>query len=107
VATAQGELLSLPYSFDLNDSPVVLIHNPVEEELPRRARLQAKRLIAEAEAASGVKIMCIAIHPYISAVPHRIDSLAALFAELAADPRVAFMQGDEIADWYRASGDGA
>jgi hypothetical protein len=26
---------------------------------------------------------------------------------LAADPRIAFMQGDEIAAWYRASGDGA
>jgi hypothetical protein len=54
-----------------------------------------------------VKIMCIAIHPYISAVPHRIDALAAVFAELAADPRAVCMQGDEIAAWYRASGDGA
>jgi hypothetical protein len=51
--------------------------------------------------------MCIAIHPYISAVPHRIDALAAVFAEFASDPRVAFMQGDEIADWYRGSGDKA
>ena len=107
VATAHGEMLSLPYSVELNDIPVVMIQHHDEEELPRRARLQAKRLIAEAEASAGVKIMSIAIHPYISAVPHRIDALAALFAELAADPRVAFMQGDEIAAWYRASGDGA
>ena len=107
VATAHGEMLSLPYSVELNDIPVVMIQHHDEEELPRRARLQAKRLIAEAEASAGVKIMSIAIHPYISAVPHRIDALAAVFAELAADPRVAFMQGDEIAAWYRASGDGA
>ena len=107
VAIAHGELLSLPYSVELNDIPVVMIQHHDEEELPRRARLQAKRLIAEAEASAGVKIMCIAIHPYISAVPHRIDALAALFAELAADPRVVCMQGDEIAAWYRASGDGA
>jgi peptidoglycan/xylan/chitin deacetylase (PgdA/CDA1 family) len=107
VATAHGEMLSLPYSVELNDIPVVMIQHHDEEELPRRARLQAKRLIAEAEASAGVKIMSIAIHPYISAVPHRIDALAALFAELAADPRVAFMQGDEIAAWYQASGDGA
>ncbi len=107
VATAHGELLSLPYSVELNDIPVVMIQHHDEEELPRRARLHAKRLIAEAEASAGVKIMCIAIHPYISAVPHRIDALATLFAELAADPRVIAMQGDEIAAWYRASGDGA
>ena len=107
VATAHGEMLSLPYSVELNDIPVVMIQHHDEEELPRRARLHAKRLIAEAEASAGVKIMCIAIHPYISAVPHRIDTLAALFAELAADPRVVCMQGDEIAAWYRGSGDGA
>jgi peptidoglycan/xylan/chitin deacetylase (PgdA/CDA1 family) len=107
VATAHGEMLALPYSVELNDIPVVMIQHHDEEELPRRARLQAKRLIAEAEASAGVKIMCIAIHPYISAVPHRIDAMAAVFAEFAADPRVAFMQGDEIAAWYRASGDGA
>jgi peptidoglycan/xylan/chitin deacetylase (PgdA/CDA1 family) len=107
VATAHGDILSLPYSVELNDIPVVMIQHHDEEELPRRARLQAKRLIAEAEASAGVKIMCIAIHPYISAVPHRIDALTAVFAEFAADPRVAFMQGDEIAAWYRASGDGA
>jgi hypothetical protein len=100
-------MLSLPYSVELNDIPVVMIQHHDEEELPRRARLQAKRLIAEAEASAGVKIMCIAIHPYISAVPHRIDALAAVFAEFASDPRVAFMQGDEIADWYRGSGDKA
>ena len=107
VATAHGEMLALPYSVELNDIPVVMIQHHDEEELPRRARLQAKRLIAEAEASAGVKIVCIAIHPYISAVPHRIDALTAVFAEFAADPRVAFMQGDEIAAWYRASGDGA
>jgi len=86
LATRHGELLSLPYSVELNDIPVVMIQHHDEEELPRRARL---------------------IHAYISGVPHRIDALAALFAELAADPRVAFMQGDDIAAWYRASGDGA
>ena len=107
VATAHGEMLALPYSVELNDIPVVMVQHHDEKELPRRARLQAKRLIAEAVASAGVNIMSIAIHPYISAVPHRIDALAALFAELAADPRVAFMQGDEIAVWYRASGDGA
>jgi hypothetical protein len=107
VATRHGDILSLPYSVELNDIPVVMIQHHDEEELPRRARLHAKRLIAEAEASAGVKIMCIAIHPYISAVPHRIDALAAVFAELAADPRVICMQGDEMAAWYRASGDGA
>jgi peptidoglycan/xylan/chitin deacetylase (PgdA/CDA1 family) len=107
IATTHGDLLALPYPVELNDIPVVMIQHHDESELPRRARLAAARLLAEAEAASGVKVMGIAIHPYITGVPHRIAALEALFAELAADPRVAFLQGGEIAAWYRASGDPA
>jgi hypothetical protein len=107
IATTHGELLALPYSVELNDVPLVAIQHADEGELPRRARLQAARLIAEAEAADSVKAMGIALHPYLSGVPHRIAAIEALFAELAADPRIAFMQGEEIASWYRASGDPA
>lgn len=107
IATTHGEMLAMPYSVELNDIPVVMIQHHDERELPRRARLQAARLLAEAEAAAGAKVMCIAIHPYITGVPHRIGALEALFDELAADPRIAFLQGDEIAAWYLGSGDPA
>jgi hypothetical protein len=49
--------------------------------------------------------MCVAIHPCISGVPHRIGALTAPFEDLAARPEVAFMQGRETADRYLASGD--
>jgi allantoinase len=107
IATAHGTMLAMPYSVELNDIPVVMIQHHDENELPRRARLAAARLLQEAEAGSGVKVMGIAIHPYITGVPHRIAALEALVGELAADPRVAFLQGDQIADWYLASGDPA
>jgi hypothetical protein len=107
LSTTHGTLLALPYSVELNDIPVVMIQHHDETELPRRARLAAARLLAEAEASSGVKVMCIAIHPYITGVPHRIAALEALFADLAADPRVAFRQGGDIADWYLGTNDPA
>jgi hypothetical protein len=107
IATAHGEMLAMPYSVELNDIPVVMIQHHDEQELPRRARLQAARLLQEAEASAGCKVMGIAIHPYITGVPHRIGALESLFAELAADPRIAFLQGEAIAAWYRASGDPA
>lgn len=107
IATAQGEMLSLPYSVELNDIPVVMIQHHDEAELPRRARLAAARLLQEAEAGAGCKVMGIAVHPYITGVAHRIAAFEALFDDLAADPRIAFLQGDEIAAWYLASGDPA
>lgn len=107
IATTHGDMLAMPYSVELNDIPLVMIQHHDEAELPRRARLHAARLLLEAEAFSGVKVMCIAIHPYITGVPHRIGALEGLFADLAADPRIAFLQGDDIAAWYLRSDDPA
>ena len=108
LATTHGEVLAMPYSVELNDIPVAMIQHHGSEELATRARLQAARLIEEAGSPGplgGAKVMCIAIHPYITGVPHRIGALAALFEELAGRPEVVFMQGREIRDWYLASGD--
>lgn len=107
IATTHGAMLAMPYSVELNDIPVVMIQHHDEQELPRRARLTATRLLREAEASSGCKVMCIAVHPYITGVPHRIAALEALYADLSEDPRIAFLQGDEIATWYLGSGDAA
>jgi allantoinase len=107
IATVHGPILALPYSVELNDVPIIALQHGDETELPRRARLQAARLIAEATATDSVKVMGVAIHPYLSAVPHRIAALESLFAECAADPRITILQGEAIARWYRASGDPA
>lgn len=108
LATANGPMLTMPYSVELNDIPVEMIQHQAGGELARRARLTADRLSAEAASAGplgGPKVMCVAIHPYISGVPHRIAALESLFGDLAERDEVVFMQGREIADWYMASGD--
>ncbi len=48
--------------------------------------------------------MSFALHPYITGVPHRIANLEAMLDALMAMKGVTFMQGDAIADWYRATG---
>ena len=96
----------MPYSVELNAIPLIMIQHHPMEELARRARATADRLSAEA-AREGAKVMCIAIHPYISGVPHRIAALEAIFEELAARPDAVFVQGDDIARWYMETGDKA
>lgn len=104
IQTAHGPMFTMPYSVELNDIPVVMIQHHDEQELPRRMRLTAERLKHEA-VSQGPKVMCFAIHAYISGVPHRIGALEQAIADLAADPDLVFMQGREILDWYEASGD--
>lgn len=104
IRTASGPLVTMPYSVEINDIPVVMIQHHDEQEIPRRMRLTAARLKREAQS-QGPKVMCFALHAYISGVPHRIDALEAAIADLAADPELVFMQGREILEWYLASGD--
>jgi allantoinase len=106
--TAHGDVLTMPYSVELNDIPLIMIQHHRAEEFLDRALAQVDRLIAEAKSdgpLGGAKVLGFAIHPYITGVPHRIGMLEQLLAELASRPDIAFMQGREILDWYLASGD--
>jgi peptidoglycan/xylan/chitin deacetylase (PgdA/CDA1 family) len=103
LATAHGPLLTMPYSVELNDIPICMIQHLDENELPRRALLAARRLLAEAT--DHPRVLCFAIHPYITGVPHRIGALERMLDDLLALPDTVMMQGREILAWYLASGD--
>jgi allantoinase len=106
--TTVGDVLTMPYSVELNDIPVIMIQHHPAREFIDRVLAQADRLIAEAKSEGplgGAKVLSFAIHPYITGVPHRIGVIEDILAELARRPEVAFMQGREIMDWYLASGD--
>jgi allantoinase len=108
VATRTGSLVALPYSVELNDIPLLAIQHHRADEFVDRALANLDRLAAEAAGSgplAGAKVMGFAIHPYITGVPHRIGLLERLLDALLGRRDVAFMQGAEILDWYRATGD--
>lgn len=105
--TAHGEVLTMPYSVEINDIPVQMIQHHAANELAARALATAERLLAESRSPGplgGAKVMSFALHPYITGVPHRIAMLEAMLDRLMDMDGVAWMQGDAIADWYRATG---
>jgi allantoinase len=105
--TAHGELLTMPYSVELNDIPVQIIQHHPAGEFAARALATASRLLTEAARPGpygGAKIMSFAIHPYITGVPHRIDMFERLLDDLLALDGLAFMQGEGIAEWYCTTG---
>ena len=103
--TAHGTVCSMPYTGELNDIPVQMIQHHAGGELEARARRTAERLAREVAAGAGAKVMSLAIHPYITGVPHRIDAFEALLDDLLARGDLAVMQGRDILTWYEASGD--
>lgn len=54
------------------------------------------------EGARSGRVMAIALHPYLSGVPHRIDALDAALEYICKHPGVWRATGSEIADHYVA-----
>jgi len=99
VATAHGPVVSVPYSVEMNDIAMMVIQNHPAEEMLRRGKDQFDRLYAES--ADSMRVMAIAVHPYISGVPHRIRYLEELYKHILGKPGVVHWTGEAIADWFR------
>ena len=104
IRTTKGPLVTLPYTVELNDIPMMLVQHHESDYLLRRAIDQFDRLYAEG--AERAKFMSIAIHPYVSGQPHRMKYLEAFYAHVARFPGVLHWNGAEMLDWYQAGGQG-
>ncbi len=102
IGTAAGPLLTLPYTVELNDIPMMIIQHHESDYLLRRAIDQFDRLYAEGE--QRAKIFALAIHPYISGQPHRIKYLEAIYDYARRFDGVVYWTGEEILHWYLQSG---
>jgi hypothetical protein len=89
----------MPYTLELNDIAMMMVQHNVAAEFESRCMDQFERLYEEGK--HRVKVMCIAVHPYISGVPHRIKYFENVFRRLRDQPGVAFWTGEEIMQWYR------
>ena len=98
VTPASGTMVTLPYTVELNDIPMMMVQYHSGLELYDRAMDQFQRLSAEAE--HSARVMAIAVHPYITGVPHRIGYFEQLLDALGSQPGVVFWTGVQILDWY-------
>ena len=98
MSTANGELITIPYTVELNDIPMMLVQHHESKHFARRVLDQFERLYEEG--AQRAKFLSVAVHPYISGVPHRIKYFEKVFQEMAGRPDVAFWTGEEIYTWF-------
>ena len=101
IRTAHGPLVTLPYTVELNDIPMMLVQHHESDYLLKRAIDQFDRLYAEG--ADRAKILSIAIHPYISGQPHRIKYLEQFYDHVNRHAGVLHWNGAELLEWYEAS----
>jgi peptidoglycan/xylan/chitin deacetylase (PgdA/CDA1 family) len=98
IGTAMGPLVTLPYSVELNDIPMMLVQHHEAEHWYRRCIDAFDRLYREG--AERAKILAIAVHPYISGQPFRIGYLERVYEYIQRFPGVLNWTGAEIYEWY-------
>jgi len=99
IRTAHGPVVAMPYSVECNDIPMMMVQHHRADEFVSRAMDQFERLYEEGK--TRAKVMSIAVHPYISGVPHRIKYFETVFERLKKKPGVLFWTGEQILEWYR------
>ena len=99
IRTEKGPLVTLPYTVELNDIPMMLVQHHDSDHLLRRTIDSFDRLYAESK--DRPKIMSIAIHPYISGQPFRIKYLEQIYDYVNKHEGVVHWNGEQILNWYQ------
>ncbi len=92
-----GRLVSVPYSTELNDVPVFLQHYD-SDEFVTMAKAQFDRLWEEGDE-SG-RVFCLALHPYLMGMPHRVAHLEQIFEHICSRTGVWLSTAGEIAGHF-------
>lgn len=97
LATAHGDLLSVPYSQEINDIPAIIGRKQEAETFAAMIDAAIGQLLSECDRRPVV--LGIALHPYIMGQAHRVPALARVLTRLrdADDPRIWWTTAGEIA----------
>lgn len=94
LAVESGQLISVPYSFEINDAPL-MAGNHDSAYFIEAAKRQFDTLYRE-----GGKVMCLALHPFLFGQPHTIDDLREILRYITGHDDVWMTTADDIAQHY-------
>ena len=100
VKVKTGRLISVPYSLEMNDFPVLYVAGQPARRYAEVLKAQFDQLYEEG-AESG-QVMCIPLHPYLIGQPHRIGPFAEALDYITGHDKVWLATGREIAEHYYA-----
>ena len=101
MTTKHGPLLSIPYTLELNDSPLYAGQNMSSSEI--YDRLVNTLDVFERELRTQPRVLTLALHPHLIGVPHRFAYLERMLDLLQGRKDTVFVVGRQIADWYMAA----
>ena len=96
--TDHGPIIAMPYNLEVNDSIVYAVEKHATGEMYDRFTNTLSAF--DKELPGNPRVLAIGLHPHLIGVPHRIDYLRRMVADLQAREDTIFLTGSQIADWY-------
>jgi peptidoglycan/xylan/chitin deacetylase (PgdA/CDA1 family) len=101
IRTEYGDLYSIPYTLELNDKRMYERLGVQGRDFVQMITDQFDTLYEEG--ADSGRVMCIALHPYLTGVPYRIKYLDEALAYINRHEHVWWATGSEIVEAYRTA----
>jgi allantoinase len=101
ITTEYGDLYSIPYTMELNDKRMYERLGVQGRDFVQMITDQFDTLYEEG--ADSGRVMCIALHPYLTGVPYRIKYLDEALAYINRHEHVWWATGSEIVQAYRTA----
>ena len=98
IRTKHEPLIGLPYTFELNDVPIYAVQNGSTDEFLKR--VEATLAVFEREMEEQPRIVTLALHPHIIAVPHVAHYLEQALDLLAGRDDSIFVTSSVMGDWF-------
>lgn len=95
------KMVSLPYSVQTNDVPAYFDMKVSVPEFEAMIKRQFDTLYREGE--TSARVMAIAVHPFVTGLPHRIGALDAALEYICSHEGVWLATGREIVEHYEQS----
>ncbi|OXR48734.1 polysaccharide deacetylase [Pusillimonas sp. T2] len=97
--TDAGSMVAMPYTVELNDIPMMAVQHHQSDVFLKRVTDTFDRLYQEG--ADQPRVMCMAVHPFLSGVPHRIRYFEEAL-QYVNRPGVLFWTGEQLLEWFEA-----
>ena len=94
-------IYSIPYTLESNDIVLFANQHFTAEEFYTRVKQQFDTMYSEG--LENPRVMAIAIHPYLSGVPHRIRVLEKTLEYISSQKEVWITTGSEILDSFKSN----
>jgi peptidoglycan/xylan/chitin deacetylase (PgdA/CDA1 family) len=95
--TSGAPVYAMPYTMELSDLPMMVVHQHTSDVWLRRVVEQFDRLYNEG--ATQPRVMSMSVHPYIMGTPHRIGYFEAALDHILKQQGVWFTTAEEIYAW--------